>query len=411
MAGKPIDASIDIEPGDIPYSKIESGEFEFNIEISGSLSEAPIKIELRIVPLHDVFRPFLWWEGVVRLDVEDCIFNVRLSKEKVFIETKSSIRFELEKRLFSNNKQDALYRIYFIMLNPETGEVIVDAFTDRFLLFNLYKSEYLRVLEEKHLNKESVSYNDGKNFNLLGTIRGNKIADFLERRKEIKGSRLLDLGCATGGPSIAFKKRGADVIALDVDPIFTELTSIRAHEEGQQIGIIRGDGFHLPFQAETIDIVVVADVYEHVKNPEKMLFEMKRVLRKKGILYISAPNRFSRNNIRREPHYGLPGLILMPRRIASWWVTRIKKTSTTYELYKIPHYYSLLKSLVKSGFSVDESYGFEVIKPQLINGFVTKRLYRILKLFHLSRLIVNKHHARLRLFFALDNLQFVVEKN
>jgi ubiquinone/menaquinone biosynthesis C-methylase UbiE len=64
---------------------------------------------------------------------------------------------------------------------------------------------------------------------------------------------------------------------LDVDPIFIELTSIRAHEEGQHIGIIRGDGFHLPFPDETFDIVVMADVYEHVKKPEKMLFEIKRV--------------------------------------------------------------------------------------------------------------------------------------
>jgi 2-polyprenyl-3-methyl-5-hydroxy-6-metoxy-1,4-benzoquinol methylase len=410
MAGKPVDVLIDIEPEDIPYSKIESGEFEFNIEIHNFHSEAPIKMELRFIPLHDVSNPFLWWEGIFRFDPGDCIFNVRLSKEKVFIETKSSMRFELENKLFSNNKRDALYRIFYIVLNPETGEVIVEAFTDRFLLFNLYGSEYLRVLEEKHLNKESISYKDSKNFNLLGTVRGNEIADFLERKKEIKGSSLLDLGCATGGPSIALKTRGAEVTALDVDPILIELTSIRAHEEGQDIGIIRGDGFHLPFHDETFDIVVMADVYEHVKNPEQMLFEIQRVLRKNGILYISAPNRFSRNNIKREPHYGLPGIILMPRRIASWWVTRIKKTSSTYELYKIPHYFSLLKSLVKCGFSVDESHGFEIIKPQLINGYITKILGKILRLFRLSRLIDNKYYARLRLFFARDSLHFIAEK-
>lgn len=42
----------------------------------------------------------------------------------------------------------------------------------------------------------------------------------------------------------------------------------------------------LPFPDESFDIVTLFDVIEHVENPKKMLSEVLRVLKPKGILYV-----------------------------------------------------------------------------------------------------------------------------
>jgi SAM-dependent methyltransferase len=210
-----------------------------------------------------------------------------------------------------------------------------------------------------------------------------------------------------GGGAIAYHEAGADVIALDIDPVYLELTAVRAKAENLPLTLVRGSGFELPFQNASFDIVVLADVYEHVQYPKRVFQECFRILKEDGVLYVSAPNRLSVRCIRHEPHYGLPWIVLMPRWMAEWWVTKIKRSSSTYELFAVPSYFSLMSALKVTGFTVDESWGFEVITPGLISGCITKRIYWIFKRLGLHRLIVNKYHARLRLMFSLENLHFI----
>jgi len=44
----------------------------------------------------------------------------------------------------------------------------------------------------------------------------------------------------------------------------------------------------LPFKSNSFDYAVLADVIEHVNQPEKILKEIKRVLKKKGIIVVSS---------------------------------------------------------------------------------------------------------------------------
>jgi 2-polyprenyl-3-methyl-5-hydroxy-6-metoxy-1,4-benzoquinol methylase len=46
----------------------------------------------------------------------------------------------------------------------------------------------------------------------------------------------------------------------------------------------------LPLKSNSIDIVVMLEVIEHLEKPTKVLKEISRVLKTNGILYITTPN-------------------------------------------------------------------------------------------------------------------------
>lgn len=50
---------------------------------------------------------------------------------------------------------------------------------------------------------------------------------------------------------------------------------------------IKGMGEKLPFKKESIGLVLITNVIDHVDNPQKVLSEIKRVLEKGGIVYLS----------------------------------------------------------------------------------------------------------------------------
>lgn len=52
---------------------------------------------------------------------------------------------------------------------------------------------------------------------------------------------------------------------------------------------ICGQSTHIPFKENYFDSVICTEVLEHLKEPERCLSEIKRVLKKEGYLYITAP--------------------------------------------------------------------------------------------------------------------------
>ena len=56
---------------------------------------------------------------------------------------------------------------------------------------------------------------------------------------------------------------------------------------------IVGDGKHLPFKDRSFDLVLIESVLEHIDEPEKVISESFRVLRKGGKAYISIPFVFA----------------------------------------------------------------------------------------------------------------------
>ncbi|MEP7132734.1 MAG: methyltransferase domain-containing protein, partial [Acidobacteriota bacterium] len=73
----------------------------------------------------------------------------------------------------------------------------------------------------------------------------------------------------------------------------------------------------LPFQDGAFDVTVSFDLFEHVHDGVDVAAELARVTAPRGVLVATTPNRFS---LSAEPHVGLGGVGLLPRRRISRYV-------------------------------------------------------------------------------------------
>lgn len=100
------------------------------------------------------------------------------------------------------------------------------------------------------------------------------------------GKRVLDLGCRSGALTRHFLE-GNEVVGVDVDRA--------ALEKAATLGIETVHGNveeRLPFEDATFDAVVAGELLEHVRFPDALVAEARRVLRPRGVLVGSVPNAF-----------------------------------------------------------------------------------------------------------------------
>lgn len=102
-----------------------------------------------------------------------------------------------------------------------------------------------------------------------------------------KGGKVLDLGCGTGYGS-AILGQMAKVTGLDQNQ---EAIEFAQKKYGSDAKFMVGDITHLQTPGHEFNLVCCFEVIEHLKNPEKMLREVKRVLKPDGYFLLSTPNQ------------------------------------------------------------------------------------------------------------------------
>jgi len=106
----------------------------------------------------------------------------------------------------------------------------------------------------------------------------------LVRARATSDSQVLDLGCGRGG---VVELIWRDVrLAAGLDPDSPSLSEHRA----PGMPVIRGVGERLPFADASFDLVVCVWVMEHLKEPEAVFGEVRRVLRPGGHFMFLTPN-------------------------------------------------------------------------------------------------------------------------
>ena len=117
------------------------------------------------------------------------------------------------------------------------------------------------------------------------------ILRFLRQRKAIKivndlRQRLIvcDIGCGTDGNF--FKKISHSIIqGIGFDK------EVNAHRNSKvELKKINLDKEKLPLKKETINVVTMLAVLEHLENPENILSEIIRILKTDGILILTTPS-------------------------------------------------------------------------------------------------------------------------
>ena len=132
---------------------------------------------------------------------------------------------------------------------------------------------------------DELAYNFPDEVDADGDFRVRAMLDFFG---DVKGKRILDVGCGKGRFARVMSHKGAVVTGLDLSGSLLL--------EAQRIGVgvfLQGSATALPFSDATFDCVFSVEVIEHVPDVEKAVAEMARVLKKGGKIMIIDKNKLA----------------------------------------------------------------------------------------------------------------------
>jgi SAM-dependent methyltransferase len=140
----------------------------------------------------------------------------------------------------------------------------------------------------------------------------------------LNSATCLDLGCSSGTITGALAPLFATTIGLDYDT-----TALRNPEPGhlQTFSLVAGDAMHLPLGDASVDVIICAQVYEHVPDDTVLAAEMFRVLSPGGVVFFSGPNKL----FPIELHYHLPFLHWLPDGLADRCLQILRRGDCYYE--------------------------------------------------------------------------------
>ncbi len=124
--------------------------------------------------------------------------------------------------------------------------------------------------------------------------RAGHIGDSLQKRAilslldpaDIKGAKVLDVGCGTGRFSRIFMERDAKVIGVDASMAMLN----EARSRSQVVNYAATDALYLPFTCNEFDIAISVNVFNHLASYEQAIGEMCRVSKK---IILGLPNKKS----------------------------------------------------------------------------------------------------------------------
>ncbi|HYQ25624.1 MAG TPA: class I SAM-dependent methyltransferase, partial [Polyangiaceae bacterium] len=157
------------------------------------------------------------------------------------------------------------------------------------------------------------------------------LATVLEHVGDVKGRRLLDVGCTYGAFAIEFAKAGAQVVGVDINDKWLRLAEANARNE-VELPFLKCDAAshlavatlrpHGPF-----DLVILNDVLEHIYDTAGLLANVRALLGHKGRVYFKVPNGLSTRHVLSEGHKKVYGISLIP---PDYWQLFVKAPFQIY---------------------------------------------------------------------------------
>ncbi len=105
--------------------------------------------------------------------------------------------------------------------------------------------------------------------------------DMVELTTRQAGTKILDVGCGVGVNCKELNQRGFSCVGIEWNEDY-------ARQASQQIEAYHMNAEELEFEDKSFDTAILFEALEHLPNPDRVLQEIKRVIRKNLIL--SVPN-------------------------------------------------------------------------------------------------------------------------
>lgn len=215
------------------------------------------------------------------------------------------------------------------------------------------------LLADNHVLKylpqpDHPNYKLWRNYVLFAVDRGRLVADILQSFMGLQGTNILDVGCGVGGASLALAERGALVTAIDKNVDRLAGLSALAKQQNLSVRTLAIPFKELKVKRDSFDAVILQDVLEHLSNPLHAMRRSAEVLKRRGFLYISTPNRWSPLNIVCDPHWNLPLVAILSRNnvrlVVAQLLKRVDRNKT--DIAALPSFQQLWKLLTENGFEI-----------------------------------------------------------
>jgi len=144
----------------------------------------------------------------------------------------------------------------------------------------------------------------------------------------LKGARVLTVGCSTGIMDSYIAPQVGMCVGMDIDERAIKYANDNFARPNLSFQV--GDAMATGMPANSFDVVICSQVYEHVPDPTRMMGEILRVLAPGGVCYFAATNRLCIV----EQHYFLPFLSIIPVRMANVYLRLARKGDHYYERHK-----------------------------------------------------------------------------
>ena len=184
----------------------------------------------------------------------------------------------------------------------------------------------LEYFDELASTRSEAIYTSPILFHELVT-RQDQIVRLIPKDAEI----ILDAGCGSGLDRFALTLLSSRYVGTDFS-----LEMLHA-VPGRNRGLVLSDLTKLPFKDESFNFVLCSEVLEHIPSWKKAVSELSRVLKPKGTLIVSTPNKLS-------VHY--------PQKLYLNWRYKILRP---YDKWKT--FWGLKKGITQAGLTVTQVRG------------------------------------------------------
>ncbi|AOR24457.1 class I SAM-dependent methyltransferase [Clostridium taeniosporum] len=139
-------------------------------------------------------------------------------------------------------------------------------------------------------NKSKINFNNQADIYDIsgdGKFVAPMYAEIINRIVSLKPKKLLDVGCGTGNILMKLSKNtNIELSGLDISE---KMIEVARRNIGTKAELKVGDSEFMPWKNKTFDVILCNASFHHYPNPEKVLMEMRRLLKSSGTLIIGDP--------------------------------------------------------------------------------------------------------------------------